>query len=117
MRAKTHDDQLPPETPPASKKQKTEAEKKAKGEAAQKDKSKKRSLVETASSTETQAVKKTKGGKKKQQKPRARHRNLHQIPKQASSKLRPKLPRKHQLRSVVSFATMPNPSNLVESFK
>ena len=95
LRAKTRDDQLPPEAPPASKKQKTRAEKRA----AQKDKSKKRSLVETfllpnetASSTETQAVKKTKGGKKK-----------------------PK-PRKHQLRSVVSFATMPNPSNLVESF-
>ena len=64
MRSKTHDDQPPPAAPPATKKQKAETEQKAKGEAAQSSKSKKRSLDEPASSTQTEAVKKAKSGGK-----------------------------------------------------
>jgi len=64
MRSKTHDDQPPPAAPPATKKQKAETEQKAKGEAAQSSESKKRSLDEPASSTQTEAVRKAKRGRK-----------------------------------------------------
>ena len=64
MRSKTYDDQPPPAAPPATKKQKAETAQKAKGEAAQSSESKKRSLDEPASSTQTEAVKKAKSGRK-----------------------------------------------------